>query len=223
MNTVDRPVSLTPLLARSTAGTRQPRHPRLALTCLAFGLAVGLTGCGLSSDDLSAADESAAEQPSTTAPETGAAPADPPAPSEPPAAEAGTRANPHPVGTPVENEDWSIVVGTPREAWGEVSAENQFNSPPEAGLEFWIVPLTATYQGSTSGIPWLDLSVKFVGDDSVTYDGYCGVIPNDIQDVGELYAGGVADGNTCVAVPAGAPGLWTVTTGWGDPEFFSAR
>lgn len=65
--------------------------------------------------------------------------------------------------------------------------------------------------------------MKFVGDDSVTYEDYCGVIPGDLDEVGELYAGGVAEGNVCVAVPAGAPGLWTATTGWGEPTFFAAR
>ncbi|TGJ97552.1 hypothetical protein DLJ96_06270 [Actinotalea fermentans ATCC 43279 = JCM 9966 = DSM 3133] len=195
----------------------------MALTAAVLGLTISLTGCGLSSDNLSASDEAAVQPPSSTTPDADTAPAEPATTPEPPAAAPGTRANPHPVGTTVGNEDWSIVVGTPREAWGEISAENQFNSPPEAGLEFWIVPLTATYQGATSGTPWLDLSVKFVGDDAVTYEGYCGVIPNNIQDVGELYAGGVAEGNACVAVPAGAPGLWTVTTGWGEPAFFTAR
>ncbi|MBD7996978.1 hypothetical protein [Oerskovia gallyi] len=222
MNTVDRSISLVSLPNRPSV-VPASRRRRLALTAAALGLAVGLTGCSLSSDDLTASGETAAQQPSTTTPDAGAAPVEPAAPPESPVAEAGTRANPHPVGTAVANEDWSIVVGAPREAWGEISAENQFNSPPEAGLEYWIVPLTATYQGATSGTPWLDLSVKFVGDDSVTYEGYCGVIPNNIQDVGELYAGGVAEGNACVAVPAGAPGLWTVTTGWGDPAFFTAR
>jgi hypothetical protein len=35
---------------------------------------------------------------------------------------------------------------------------------------------------------------------------------------------GVAKGNTCVAVPAGADGLWTVSTGiLGKPVFFTAK
>ncbi|MFJ4109080.1 hypothetical protein [Oerskovia enterophila] len=214
------PLSVDPTTgSHATVTGRSRRH--LTIAVVALGLAVGLTGCGLSSDNLTATDENAADQPAVEAP--AAEPAPEATPEAPPAPAGGTRANPFPVGTTVSNEDWSLVLGTPREAWGEISAENQFNSPPEAGLEFWIVPVTATYQGATSGTPWLDITVKFVGDDSVTYEDYCGVIPGDLDEVGELYAGGVAEGNVCVAVPAGAPGLWTATTGWGEPSFFTAR
>ncbi|SDS28838.1 hypothetical protein [Jiangella sp. DSM 45060] len=68
----------------------------------------------------------------------------------------------------------------------------------------------------------VDLTFQFVGSDSVTYSDYCGVIPNDLADVGELYEGGVAEGSICVAVPAGADGLWTVSTTFGEPLFLTA-
>ncbi|SDC39548.1 hypothetical protein SAMN05216410_1792 [Sanguibacter gelidistatuariae] len=138
-----------------------------------------------------------------------------PAPAE------GTRANPFAIGEAVGNEDWSVVLSAPREAGAEVSAENQFNSPPAAGFEFYIVPVSATYTGAETGTAWLDLQVAFVGSDGVTYSDSCGVIPESLNDVGELYAGGVAAGNACVAVPAGADGLWTVSAGWSDPVFFT--
>jgi hypothetical protein len=55
-------------------------------------------------------------------------------------------------------------------------------------------------------------------------NGGCGVLPNPVSDVGDLYKGGVAKGNTCVAVPGGANGLWTVSTGFGGkPAFFVAK
>jgi hypothetical protein len=42
-----------------------------------------------------------------------------------------------------------------------------------------------------------------------------------LDDIGELYKGGVAEGNVCVAIPAGAEGLWSVPTGFGGkPNFF---
>jgi hypothetical protein len=44
--------------------------------------------------------------------------------------------------------------------------------------------------------------------------------PTPLSDVGALYKGGSAQGNVCVAVPAGAEGLWTVSTSFGDPVFF---
>ena len=74
-------------------------------------------------------------------------------------------------------------------------------------------------RGAT-GNAGFDIAVKFAGSDNRTYDDSCGVIPNALSDVGALYKGGSAQGNICVAVPAGADGLWTVSTSFGDPVFF---
>ncbi|QAY63454.1 DUF4190 domain-containing protein [Xylanimonas allomyrinae] len=160
-----------------------------------------------------AGDDEAAE-PST--PEAGDdAAADDGAPS-------GTRQNPYPVGTQVTSTDWTITLGTPREAWGEIQAANQFNTAPDDGMEYWIVPLTGTFTGDQPSTPWVDLSVRFVGDDNVTYDGTCGVVPDSLIDVAELYAGAELSANACVAVPAGAPGLFTLRTSlFGDQVFFT--
>jgi hypothetical protein len=132
----------------------------------------------------------------------------------------GSRENPLPIGQTASNEEWTVVLGQPAESWSLVAAENQFNEPPASGMEFWMVPVRATYTGTATGNPW-EVSVKFVGSDNRTYSDSCGVIPSPLTDVGELYPGGVAEGNVCVAVPAGADGLWTVSTGFiGQPVFF---
>lgn len=137
---------------------------------------------------------------------------------------AGSRENPLPIGETVSNQDWKVTLGVPREAGAEVAATNEFNDPPEAGMQYWIVPVTASYTGDGTGSVWVDITVKFVGSDNRTYGDRCGVIPDPIDEVGDLYKGGVAEGNTCVAVPAGANGLWTVSTGFvGDPVFFAAK
>ena len=136
----------------------------------------------------------------------------------------GSRDNPLPIGETVSNQDWQVVLGPPREAWAEIAAANQFNNPPKPGMDYWIVPITATYTGNNTGNPMFGITVKFVGSDNRTYDGYCGVIPDPVNDVGDLYKGGVAKGNKCVTVPAGANGLWTVSTGFGgNPVFFGAK
>jgi hypothetical protein len=136
----------------------------------------------------------------------------------------GTRDNPLPIGETVSSPDWTVDLGDPYLANAEVAAENQFNDPPPAGMEYWIVPVVATYTGDKTGNPLFEVSVKFVGADNRTYSDNCGVIPSSLQDIGELYAGGEASGNACVVVPAGADGLWTVTTGFaGSPVFFTAR
>lgn len=157
-----------------------------------------------------------------------AVPEEPARPSEEAASEReaveGTRTNPYTVGETVSNDEWTVTLGQPYEAWERIRAENEFNEAPADGMEYWIVPLDATYTGSESATAWVDLTVQFVGEDSVTYDdSYCGVIPDDLSDVGELYEGGTAAGNVCLVVPAGAPGLWTLTAGWfADPVFFAA-
>ena len=138
---------------------------------------------------------------------------------------AGTRNNPLPIGETVSSDDWEITLGTPYEAGAEIAAENPFNDPPEPGMEYWIVPVTATYTGDETGTPWVDIQVNFVGSENRTYNGFdCAVvIPNSLNDVGALYRNGVAEGNKCVTVPAGADGLWSVTAGvMGDPVFFDA-
>jgi hypothetical protein len=138
--------------------------------------------------------------------------------------QAGSRQNPFPIGATVSNEVWDITLGAPREAWTEIASENQFNDPPEAGMEYWIVPVTAVYKGDETGNTTFGISVKFVGTDNRTYSDSCGVIPTPLSDIGDLYKGGEAAGYTCVAVPAGADGLWTVTPGFiGDPVFFDSK
>jgi len=140
--------------------------------------------------------------------------------------ESGTRGNPLAIGDTVQNDDWTITLGSPYEATDEVLAENEFNEEPEAGMEFWILPITATYEGEDTGHAGMDLTAKFVGDDGRTYNDYepgCGVIPDDLMDIDSLYADGTAEGNTCISVPQGAPGLWTVSTTFGDAVFFTAN
>jgi hypothetical protein len=135
----------------------------------------------------------------------------------------GSRSDPLPIGQAVTNKEWEITLGTPNEAWSEISAENQFNEPPAPGMEYWIVPVKATYTGDETGNLAFGISVKFVGSDNRTYEDRCGVLPNPLDDIGDLYSGGTASGNICVAVPTGADGLWAVATGFGDPVFFTAR
>ena len=144
-------------------------------------------------------------------------------PTEEPTPEAGTRENPFRIDDPVGNDDWDIQLGEPYEAWDEVRAENQFNDPPGDGMEFWILPVTVTYVGEETGDPFWDLDFGFVGEDSRTYDDDCGLIPDELYDVGEVYPDGEASANVCLEVPEGAPGLWTVAPQFGDPIFFTTE
>lgn len=137
--------------------------------------------------------------------------------------EAGSRNNPFPIGQTVTSPEWQIALGIPQEAGTAVAAENQFNDAPAPGMEYWIVPVRATYIGDETGNLMFGVTVKFVGSDNRTYEDRCGVIPNPLTEFGDLYNGGTAEGNACVTVPAGADGLWTVASGFGDPAFFDAN
>lgn len=141
------------------------------------------------------------------------------------AAPRGTRDNPLPIGEVVTDSGWTVKLGTPREAGAEIAVEDRSKALPEPGMEFWIVPVQATYTGEDPVMPALDIWVDFVGSDNRTYDDdECGDIPDSLIDVGELHTGGVADANTCVAVPAGADGLWALTIAvFSDPVYFIAE
>ncbi|WP_413450236.1 hypothetical protein AA0Y32_06155 [Georgenia phoenicis] len=199
----------------------------VAATTGVIGLVAGI-GIGSAGEDPAPAAE---PTPIARTDEPTSAPAEDAATEEPteaatedaPAGEQGTRGAPYPVGTPVTDGEWDVTLGVPREAWAEIQAENQFNEPPAEGMAYYLVPVTATYVGDETGLPWMDLSVQFVGSDARTYTDSCGVIPGDLMDVDELYEGGTAEGNVCVTVPTGADGLWTLSTGWGgNTVFFSA-
>lgn len=131
----------------------------------------------------------------------------------------GTRENPAPAGSTVKLGEYTVSLGaTATNANDAIAAENQFNEAPVAGRQFVMVPVTATYNGSESGLPWLDLSVNFVGSAGNTYGGsgstddYCGVIPVALSDQGEIYGGATSAGNVCVSVPSAEieGGTWVV-------------
>lgn len=191
---------------------------------VALVIAIGAAnGSQPAEDDVAA--EPATGTSTAEAADKGAASIDPPvAEAAEPEVEEGTRENPFHIGTDVTDGEWDVVLGEPFNGTQAVLAENMFNDEPPAGQEFWIVPVHAVYNGTESGTPWIDLTINFVGDDARTYSDACGVIPNNLSDIDELYPGGVADGNVCVSVPAGAPGLWTLETGWfSETAFFDAN
>jgi len=133
------------------------------------------------------------------------------------AAEQGTRDNPYPAGTAVEIGDYTVTLAeTTTDAWEQIEAENQFNEPPAEGRQFVMVPVTATFDGEDTGWAAMDLSIAFVGSGGNTFnfgsDDYCGVIPSNLSDQGEMYAGGTAEGNVCVSVDADQieGGVWRV-------------
>lgn len=145
-----------------------------------------------------------------------------PAASEAPADNAGdllgTRGNPVPAGTVVRIGDWQVKLGATNTNANEiVAAENQFNEPPAEGRQFVMVPVDLVYKGTESGFPNVNLLIQFLGAGGNTFGAadtaaYCGVIPNDLSNAGEMFPGAAASGNVCLGVPSDqvGGGAWMV-------------
>ena len=152
----------------------------------------------------------------------------PPPPTPPPPPAPGSRENPYLINTPFQVGSWRFILGAADfDAWPEIQAENEFNDPPPPGWSYVTVPVTYTYLGPETGSPFWDTDVEFVGNDGIVYDDgvsdqWCGVVPNDVLDLGEMYAGASAYGLDCVPVrtSAIAGGTWRVSDEWADGYAF---
>lgn len=124
---------------------------------------------------------------------------------QPGAASTPARLAPTPVGTPTDvGSDWQITVtGALRDITAEVLAENQFNEKPPPGYHYVGVDLTFTYNGAGGAAP-AQVSIGSVSADNVQHDGYCGIVPGEIDLYTDLFAGGSASGTMCLLVPENA-------------------
>ncbi|MEQ1874699.1 MAG: hypothetical protein ABL953_13360 [Ilumatobacteraceae bacterium] len=124
---------------------------------------------------------------------------------QPGAASTAARLSPTPVGTPTDvGSDWQVTVtGAVRDITAEVLAENQFNEKPPPGYHFVGIEMTFAYSGAGGASP-AQVSIGAVSDDNVQHDGYCGIVPGEIDLYTELFAGGSASGTLCVLVPENA-------------------
>jgi hypothetical protein len=117
----------------------------------------------------------------------------------------GTRDAPLELGTVIEMGEWTVAVTeVTLDATDAVMAENEFNDPPVEGRQFVLFRVEATYAGDDSGDPWLDFSWAIVGSGGNTFGGasfddYCGVIPDALDERGETFPGGSVEGNVCVS------------------------
>lgn len=212
---------------------------RLTAIAVTAALAVTLSACGAESNvnEGTAAEDTAAE---TTAPEDAAEPApeettEPapePEPEPEPVAEKGTRENPAVPGVDTVTFSqggqpiYEVRLGPADwDAGPEIAAENQFNDEAPAGMVYVLLPLSFTYLGDETGLPWIDFTIKYVTADGRSFDSASAVIPRDIMDVSELYTGGVGEGQESFLVPADATtgGTWAIDYGFvSDTIFFAA-
>lgn len=198
---------------------------------IAAGAAVLLTGCATDGAQAPATVTVTATETVTAEPGADTEPDTEPASQETDAPESGgalgTREAPLAAGESVTLGDWTVTVGaTDTDPFDKLLEANQFNDPPEDGHAYLMAPVEVTFDGEEPATPWVSLSLKVVGGDGITYDGYCGVLPDSLNDVGEMYAGSTSSGNVCVAVPEAAidGAVWKVeeSFSWDDAKAFFA-
>lgn len=145
-------------------------------------------------------------------------------PAEAPAAEAGTRDNPAALGDEIVADNWTVVVNavTP-DATAEVLEASMVNSEPDAGMQYLVANVTATYTGDEKGNT-LEVSVAFVSDTGEVYKSSDTLViaPDPTFLMDELYTGASDTGNVAIAVPSGAAGTLRVTPGLFADEVFVA-
>jgi len=127
----------------------------------------------------------------------------PPAPAAPAVPAAGTRENPVPIGAVGHfASGWDVVVaGKTPDATSIVLKQNQFNTAPQPGQQFFIARVQATYGGPGSKL-FDRSSLTTVGTSSVAYTTFgnsCGVYPDELTQ-NETFSGGTISGNVCWAI-----------------------
>ena len=170
--------------------------------------------------------------PSTAAPRPTAAPAavrPTPTPTRvptatpTPASDMGTTLEyPYPAGSTMQGTDGTetVVTGINNDAWQVVQRENQFNDPPEPGNRFYMVTVEVVNVAGASPLNVSPLDFELLGDDRVvytTFQHYCGVIPDELY--GEIYPGGMVQGNLCFAVGADEAGFVLIHS----PDFLGEK
>src|SRR5690606_13060051 len=195
--------------------------PTWALVLIVVGAVLGVLCCGITTVGAVLGDD----DPEQTSPTVAA---EEPEPEPEPEPELGSsRTNPVPAGDTFTVRDWDVEMA-PSESGSkvvdQVLAENMYNDGPPDGETFVMVEVTTTYRGSGSRSPWSALSFKFLGGDGVAYDDWwgCGVIPDSLSDVGEMFPGASASGNVCAVVPEEAldGAVWIVEPwlAWNDRD-----
>lgn len=125
----------------------------------------------------------------------------------------GSRDRPIPGRTLASLSDgWQIaVIGVTPNANDAVRRQNQFNDPPAAGNQFFLVRVQVTNSGGSDNNRGRSFSagdLRAVGDSGVAYTTFsnsCGVIP-DALPRSEVFPGGSIAGNLCWQVRASDAG-----------------
>lgn len=105
--------------------------------------------------------------------------------------EEGTRGNPYPIGSTIENDQWRVVVNSVIPAATDaVLSENDFNEPPADGSQYMLVNYSTTYLGDNAdGEMPAFVTVEYVTADGTTVNSFDKVLvaPDAIDSSSTLY------------------------------------
>lgn len=136
---------------------------------------------------------------------------------------AGTREDPLPFGSTIQNDDWTITLSNfNADANAEVADANMFNEEPTDGMQWIVLEVSATYSGEDAGNT-LELTFDYVTADGNVVDefGASGLEP-EFDGFAELYTGATAAGKIGFLVPDTVDGMVRVTPSlFGDDVFFA--
>lgn len=184
-----------------------PRTLAALLVGIGIGIVIGFQANREPvSDPTAARPAPAPDSPTPPAEEDDLIESAPEEPEEGAAASGSSFATPVPFGqTGQLGSDWEFrVLDTLPDAWDAVYAENEFNDPPKKGHQFFMARIAATYIGSGKGTVFSDLYLQAIGAGQTAYEDYgdatCGVVPDDINDKGDVFPGGTVKGNVCWSV-----------------------
>lgn len=143
--------------------------------------------------------------------------------------ELSTRENPFPIGTTVEQGDWTFTLNrVDLDATQAILDENEFNDAPDDGMLYILANMTLTYVGTDSegSTPWA--TVEYVTVDGNTIPSYESmmVVPDELDAFETLYEGASTTGNQGFAVPeaSAGDGVLAVTIDmFGDKVFFAVN
>lgn len=97
-------------------------------------------------------------------------------------------------------EGWDIAVtAVELDATATVMDANTFNEEPADGSQYLMFTLTGTNTGDAAADPYIGLMTSVdIGD--YRYEDTCGVLPDDLVEVGEIAPGETFTANDCVFV-----------------------
>ena len=119
----------------------------------------------------------------------------------------GDRSNPVAVGEIADIGDgWRLQILNVNADAAAVISANQFNDPPPAGSTFTLVTVALGYFGLEDPKTTFETTISTVGAWNVELVGSCGVVPQELSDFGDVFSGGVVQGNICfVTTPEERP------------------